>query len=92
MLCPSESKDHADLIPNDSPGKFATAGAARNIFVCGFGAAASAAINPMLTAIGRGWAFTILAAMFFFSLAGPVACMKNGVQWRKAKRMNDVDS
>lgn len=83
----------ADGIDSCSPGKFATAGAARNIFVCGFGAAASAAINPMLTAIGRGWAFTVLAALFLISLAGPVACMKNGVQWRKVKRVdNNKDS
>lgn len=43
------------------PGKSATATAANNLFRCELGAAASAAISPMRSAMGEGWAYTTLA-------------------------------
>ncbi|KAL8817333.1 MAG: hypothetical protein Q9191_008167, partial [Dirinaria sp. TL-2023a] len=43
------------------PGRSAAATAANNLFRCEVGAAASAAIQPMIQAIGRGWAYTTLA-------------------------------
>ena len=43
------------------PGHSAAATAANNFFRCEVGAAASAAIQPMVQAMGRGWAYTILA-------------------------------
>jgi multidrug resistance protein len=43
------------------PGKSATATAANNLFRCELGAAASAAISPMVSAMGNGWAYTTLA-------------------------------
>ncbi|RMZ87580.1 hypothetical protein DV736_g5197, partial [Chaetothyriales sp. CBS 134916] len=45
------------------PGKVAAAAAANNMFRCGLGAAATAAIEPMSAAMGRGWAYTILALL-----------------------------
>lgn len=43
------------------PGRSAAATAANNLFRCEFGAGASAAIQPMIQAMGRGWAYTALA-------------------------------
>ncbi|EMC95662.1 hypothetical protein BAUCODRAFT_34431 [Baudoinia panamericana UAMH 10762] len=68
------------------PGQPATATAANNVTRCLLGAAASAAIVPMSDAIGNGWAYTILALLFVVSGLGPLASMKYGIQWRKAKK------
>ena len=68
------------------PGRPATATAANNITRCLLGAAASAAIGPMSDAMGNGWAYTVLALLFVLSSAGPLACMKYGIKWRKAKK------
>lgn len=68
------------------PGKPATATAANNVVRCLLGAAATAAIGPMTNALGTGWAYTILALLFIVSSAGPVAAMKYGIGWRKAKK------
>ncbi|KAL6713148.1 hypothetical protein ACLMJK_009269 [Lecanora helva] len=43
------------------PGRSGAAAAANNLFRCTLGAGASAVIEPMSNAIGRGWAFTTLA-------------------------------
>lgn len=68
------------------PGKPATATAANNVTRCLLGAGASAAIVPMSDAMGNGWAYTILAIIFALSTIGPLASMKYGIQWRKAKK------
>lgn len=68
------------------PGKPATATAANNVVRCLLGAAATAAIGPMTDALGIGWAYTILALLFIISSAGPVATMKYGIEWRRAKK------
>ena len=33
-----------------------------------------------------GWAYTVLALLAVLSLAGPLAGMKYGIEWRKAKQ------
>ena len=43
------------------PGHSAAATAANNLFRCEIGAVASAAIQPMIRSMGRGWAYTTLA-------------------------------
>lgn len=68
------------------PGKRATAAAANNIVRCLLGAAASAAILPMSNAMGNGWAYTVLALLFVLSAGGPLAAMRCGIEWRKAKQ------
>jgi len=68
------------------PGKPATATAANNVTRCLLGAGASAAIIPMGDAIGNGWAYTVLAIIFALSTAGPIASMKYGIKWRKARK------
>ncbi|KAF2724354.1 MFS general substrate transporter [Polychaeton citri CBS 116435] len=68
------------------PGIPAAATAANNVVRCLLGAAASAAIQPMVEAMGNGWAYTLLALLFLLSTTGPLASMKYGIQWRKAKK------
>jgi hypothetical protein len=68
------------------PGKPATATAANNVVRCLLGAAASAAILPMSEAMGKGWAYTVLAVLFVVSSIGPAFTMKYGIKWRKAKK------
>ena len=68
------------------PGQPAVATAANNVFRCLLGAAASAAITPMSNAIGNGWAYTILAALFLLSCLGPLASVRYGMKWRRAKK------
>ena len=45
------------------PGRSGAATAANNFFRCELGAGASAAVQPMVEAMGRGWAYTILAGV-----------------------------
>ncbi|KAK9246060.1 major facilitator superfamily domain-containing protein [Lipomyces tetrasporus] len=68
------------------PGKAATATAANNLVRCELGAAASAAIVPMSNAMGRGWAYTLLALIFVGYSPTLLVVMKYGMRWRKAKK------
>ena len=68
------------------PGRPATATAANNVVRCLLGAAATAAIGPMTEAMGYGWAYTTLALLFVAASAGPLATVKYGIKWRKAKK------
>lgn len=70
------------------PDKPATATAANNLVRCLLGACASAAILPMSDAIGTGWAYTIMSVIFLLSSIGPIASMRYGIAWRKAKKDN----
>ncbi|TKA64624.1 hypothetical protein B0A55_09564 [Friedmanniomyces simplex] len=74
------------LIIDIYPGQPATATAANNVTRCLIGAAATAAIIPMSDAMGNGWAYTVLALLFTVSCVGPIASMRYGVQWRRAKK------
>jgi len=68
------------------PGKAATATAANNFVRCELGAAASAAIDPMSEAMGRGWAYTTLALIYVAFAPTLLVLMRRGIQMRKAKR------
>jgi len=74
------------LIIDIYPGQPATATSANNVTRCLIGAAATAAITPMSDALGNGWAYTVLALIFAVSAAGPIASMRYGIEWRKAKK------
>lgn len=84
-----------DLRDSDTyPDRPATVTAANNLFRCLLGAAASAAIEPMSSAMGDGWAYTVLAVISILSCVGPVASMRYGMKWRlekmeKAKRREE---
>lgn len=68
-----------------SPGKAADASAARNACQCILGAAASAAIEPMIQSMGIGWSYTTLAAIFLTSSTSLIFCMRHGIEWRVAR-------
>ncbi|MCJ1301579.1 hypothetical protein MMC08_004380 [Hypocenomyce scalaris] len=72
-----------DLYPT-SP---ATATAANNLVRCLLGAAGTAVIIQMIDTMGRGWCFTFIAAVIFFSSPILWVEMKWGSTWREARRV-----
>lgn len=74
------------LVTDMYPGRAGAATAANNLTRCLLGAAATAAINPMVNGVGAGWAFSILG--FLYLLGAPVLLliMKNGIRWRREMR------
>jgi MFS family permease len=70
------------LIVDSYPEAPATATAANNLVRCLTGAAATAAIEPIIRSIGRGWAFTLLALVF--TVPSPVLwiIVTKGPKWR----------
>jgi predicted MFS family arabinose efflux permease len=68
------------------PGKAAACTAANNLARLSLGAASSAAIEPMIVAMGYGWAYTTLSLISFASLPTLVIMMRRGIEWRKKKR------
>jgi len=67
------------------PGQSAAASAANNFVRCSLGAAASAAIDPMSTAMGRGWAYTTVALLQAAAVPFLFLLMQRGMGMRKAK-------
>lgn len=64
------------------PSKAGAAVAANNLTRCLLGAAASAAIQPMITALGSGWAFFLLGALYIVLSPLLLVVMKMGPRWR----------
>ncbi|KAK8119144.1 major facilitator superfamily transporter [Apiospora kogelbergensis] len=73
------------LLVDVNPGHAGSATAANNLTRCLVGAAATAAINPMISGMGDGWAFFILGALCFAGAPMLLVIMKHGVRWRKQK-------
>ncbi|KAK6853717.1 Itaconate transport protein [Apiospora arundinis] len=75
-----------DLYP-EAP---ATATAANNFVRCLAGAVATAVIEILIKAWGRGWAYTFLALLF--SVPSPILWLiqKNGPKWREERRLRSV--
>ncbi|KAI2641281.1 major facilitator superfamily domain-containing protein [Xylaria nigripes] len=73
------------LIVDINPGVAGAATAANNLTRCLVGAGASAFINPLMTAIGPGWAFTIIGLACVVSAPAPYMVMRHGIKWRKEK-------
>ncbi|KAK1723277.1 hypothetical protein CaCOL14_007111 [Colletotrichum acutatum] len=71
------------LIIDIHPGKAGTATAANNFTRCLLGAAATAAIIPMINGMGVGWAFTLLALLYIVFSPALLAIMYWGVKWRQ---------
>ncbi|KAK5207611.1 hypothetical protein LTR41_006655 [Exophiala xenobiotica] len=63
----------------------ATATAANNVVRCLLGAGATAAVVPMINAMGRGWTFTFLA--LFLMATSPMLWFVyfRGMQWRRER-------
>ncbi|KAJ2976911.1 hypothetical protein NUW58_g7971 [Xylaria curta] len=73
------------LIIDINPGAAGAATAANNLTRCLVGAGASAVINPLMTAVGAGWAFTIIALSYVVFFPAMWLVLRNGVKWREAK-------
>jgi len=75
----------ATLIVDLNPGTAGAASAANNVTRNLLGAATTAFINPLLTAVGAGWGFTILALANIVFFPAVWLVMRNGVRWRQEK-------
>ena len=64
----------------------ATASAAMNLIRCLLGAGASAVANPMIEAMGRGWAFTFVGLVELAAMPTLMAIMKWGPEWRREEK------
>ncbi|KAI9726409.1 MAG: hypothetical protein M1834_009037 [Cirrosporium novae-zelandiae] len=60
----------------------ATASAAFNLVRCLLGAGASAVVDPMLNAMGRGWTYTFVGLVWILFLPLLMALVKWGPKWR----------
>lgn len=74
------------LLVDVNPGSAGAATASNNLTRCLVGAAATAAIGPMINGVGVGWAFTILSFIYIAFSPMLFLVMKYGMRWRKEKR------
>ena len=65
----------------------ATATAANNLVRCLMGAAGTAVIIQMINSMGRGWCFTFIAAVIFFTSPIVWAEVRWGPKWREERRL-----
>ncbi|RGP78214.1 dityrosine transporter [Fusarium longipes] len=75
------------LLIDIHPGKPGTASAANNLTRCLVGAGASAAIIPMIDAMGVGWAFTLVGGLYILGCPVLIALMIWGIRWREELRV-----
>ena len=68
----------------------ATATAANNLFRCLLGAGATGVIQPMLNAMGRGWAFTFLGLFLLASSPLLWVVYFRGMEWRVKRVERDL--
>ena len=74
------------LLVDFYPQSPATATAANNLVRCLMGAAGTAVIIQMINAMGRGWCFTFIAGVVFFTSPLLWVLVKWGPKWREARR------
>ncbi|XDG07499.1 hypothetical protein ABKA04_007114 [Annulohypoxylon sp. FPYF3050] len=68
------------------PGKSSTAYASGQIMRCGVSAASAAILQPLVTAIGYGWYFTLFALFIgVFGVISVCTSRLKGMQWRKKR-------
>ncbi|KAH7183658.1 major facilitator superfamily domain-containing protein [Fusarium flagelliforme] len=82
-FCLSASLNCATCLMLDLyPGKAGTVTASNNLLRCLLGAGATAAVVPMIQAIGTGWTLTVFALLNIVSLPLLWYVMKQGPGWR----------
>lgn len=64
----------------------AAATASNNLVRCLLGAGATALIDPMLDAMGRGWCFTFIALVMLLMLPLLLVVIRLGPGWRKERQ------
>lgn len=77
------------LLVDTNPGKAGTATAANNLGRCLVGAGATAAIVPLVRAIGVGKAFSIVGSLLFICLGPLILLALKGMQWRQMERKDN---
>jgi MFS family permease len=75
------------LLIDIHPSKAGTASAANNLTRCLVGAGASAAIIPMIDAMGVGWAFTLVGGLYILGCPILIVLMIWGKKWREELRV-----
>jgi multidrug resistance protein len=74
-----------DLYPTQA----AKATAANNFVRCLLGAGATALIDPMLSAMGRGWCFTFIALVMMATTPLLLVVIWKGPKWREERRLKE---
>ncbi|KAI1382308.1 major facilitator superfamily transporter [Hypoxylon crocopeplum] len=74
------------LIVDINVGSAGAATASNNLTRCLVGAAATAAIEPMINGVGSGWAFMILGFLYLVFSPMLFVVWKYGMKWRKENR------
>ena len=69
--------------------KAGAATAANNLTRCLLGAAATAAVSPMVEAIGVGWTFMVFGFLYMAGAPLLLLIMKNGIEWRRNIRAKE---
>jgi hypothetical protein len=50
-----------------------------------FGAVATSVIDPMISAMGEGWAFTLFSGIIVLLAPMPIILVRKGPSWRKVR-------
>ncbi|CAG8933264.1 unnamed protein product [Penicillium salamii] len=74
-----------DLYPTQA----AKATAANNFGRCLLGAGATALIDPMLSAMGKGWCFTFIALVMLATTPLLLIVIRKGPTWREERRLKE---
>ncbi|CAK7237031.1 hypothetical protein SCUCBS95973_009809 [Sporothrix curviconia] len=74
------------LLVDITPGRAGAAVAANNLTRCLIGAVATAVINPMINAMGIGWAFFLIGAIYVATSPGIFLLMFRGIAWRRQEQ------
>ena len=72
------------------PKKSASATAALNLVRCLMGAGGTAAVLPIVNAIGIGWTGTLLVGVMVVSLGLVIVQIRKGVRWRKRRAAKEM--
>jgi predicted MFS family arabinose efflux permease len=73
------------------PDRSASAVAALNLTRCLIGAGGTAAVVPIVDAIGIGWTFTLVTGVMVLSSALVVVQMRYGARWRRKREQRQLD-
>lgn len=77
------------LLVDFYPTQAAKATAANNVMRCLLGAGATALIDPMLSAMGRGWCFTFVSLVMLATSPLLLFEMYRGPMWREQRRLKE---
>ena len=85
LTAPMSTNVFSVMLVDRYPDRSASVSAANNVARCLYGAGSVAAIEPMLTAMGRGPCFTFIAGVALFFSPMMYVLLKYGPKWRKQR-------